>query len=270
MRKQNQEKRLQSFYFQHPLQWGIATAMLIGFCWSTSSTAYGAKKHPLTPAVKVAKRSLKAAKKVDAFTANFSKWEMVGGKLLPKSSMAMKWRAKPLSVYFKFQDIHKGREVIYVEGENDGNLLVHEAGIKSIVGTLSFDPTAKRVMSETRYPITRSGLTKMVEGVIEQWEKEMDYGDVKVRYYKDAKLNGRACRVVETFHPTRRKEFAFYKTRLYIDAKTILPICVQQYGFPTSEGGKPPLVEEYQYSNIKTGVKLKDIDFDKENPAYGF
>ncbi len=229
-----------------------------------------AKKHPLTPAVKVAKRSLEEAQKVTAFTANFTKHEVVNGRLQPKSDMFMKWRAKPFSVYFKFINPNKGREVIYVEGKNNGNLLVHVTGIISFVGTLALSPTSDRVMAETRYPITNSGLVKMVEGVIKQWEKEMKYDETTVKYYKNAKLNGRPCRVIETSHSVKRKQFPFHMTRLYIDAKTILPLRVDQFGYPSRVGGTPPMIERYEYSNVNTNVDLKNIDFDKNNRAYGY
>ena len=53
-------------------------------------------------------------------------------------------------------------------------------------------------------------------------------------------------------------------TRLYIDNKTRLPIRVQQYGFPRKSGGKPPLIEEYTYSNVKRDKKIGDSDFTLE------
>lgn len=249
----------------------IITSLFIFFCGNGLLSAQEtATKSPINPAIKVAKRCLQETEKVEAFTASFLKQEVVDGKLQPQARMTMKWRAKPFSVYLKFVDPHEGREVIYVDGKNDGKLLVHVTGLKSIVGTLALEPTSDRVMAESRYPITNSGLTNMVKGVIAQWEKEREYGDIKVKYYKKAKLNGRPCRVIETSHSTNRKEFKFHMTRLYIDAKTILPVRVEQYGFPTQKGGKPPRIELYEYSSIKTDVKLNDIDFNTKNPAYDY
>ena len=70
--------------------------------------------------------------------------------------------------------------------------------------------------------------------------------------------------------PTPRREFKFHMTRLYIDKKTDFPIRVEQYGFPPRPGTKPPLLEEYTYSNIKVNSGLADLDFDIRNPKYNY
>jgi hypothetical protein len=59
-------------------------------------------------------------------------------------------------------------------------------------------------------------------------------------------------------------------TRLYLDAATKLPVRVQNYEFPARRGGKPELVEDYFYQNLRVNTGLKDIDFDTKNPLYRF
>ena len=47
-----------------------------------------------------------------------------------------------------------------------------------------------------------------------------------------------------------------------------LPVKAERYGWPRSAGEKPPLLEDYSYTNVKINQKLADADFD---PAtYGF
>jgi len=237
---------------------------------SKVKTVASTSRHPLAPALRVAERSLKAAKETEAFSGIFSKRENVNGVLTEKTHMQIKWRSTPFSVYMKFVEPHAGREVIYVDGKNEGNLLIHETGVKSLVGTLSFKPNSPRVMAEGRYPITEIGLVKLAEAVIAQWQTETKYGEIDVKYYKNAKLNGKPCRVIQTSHPRPRKQFKFQMTRLYIDAETSLPLRVEQYGFPTTAGGKSVLMEEYEYSQLDTKADLNDIDFDTRNPNYGY
>ena len=55
-----------------------------------------------------------------------------------------------------------------------------------------------------------------------------------------------------------------------MDDVTGLPVRVQQFGFPRKPGAKPPLIEDYTFSNIRTNVRLTDADFDRTNAKYAF
>ena len=228
------------------------------------------KTHPLVPALQHAKAAGKAAEALTDFQAVFSKREVVRGRLQPPQTMRIKLRRKPFSVYLNFIKPHEGREVIYVDGRNRGHILAHETGLKSVVGTVSLPPTSPRALEGSKHPITQIGLRTMVQTVIAQWERETKYGEINVQYYPNARLGNVLCRVIESTHPRPRKQFPYYMTRLYIDKKSGLPVRVEQYGFPRRAGERPPLMEEYTYSAIKTNVGLKGIDFDTRNPKYGF
>jgi hypothetical protein len=232
--------------------------------------AQDATPHPLDPAIRVAKESRRALDGVTDFQAVFSKQEIVGERLQPPETMFVKLRRKPFSVYFKFLRPHAGREVLYVDGLNDGNILAHESGIASLVGTVSIAVDSPRAMQGSRHPITMMGMTTMVDTVLAQWEEETKYGESEVKYFPNAKLQEMECKVVQTSHPVPRKEFKFHMTRLYIDRKTNLPVRVEQYGFPARPGEKPPLVEQYTYSQLKLNNGFDDRDFDPRNPQYAF
>lgn len=225
--------------------------------------------HPLVPALKLANESRAAAEKVEDYTCNFYKRELIGGQMIPQT-MQMKLRHKPFSVYLKYQNPHPGREVLFVEGANGNKLLAHEEGFKGLAGTLALPPTGPDAMQETRYPLTQIGIRNMLDTVIAQWELEGQFGEVDVKYYPQAKIGELACKAIETSHPTPRKQFKFHKTRLYLDRETSLPVALEQYAWPPQPGGQPLLVEFYNYLQLKTNVGLRDMDFDPRNPAYRF
>ena len=235
---------------------------------SVSASAEAAQ-HPLEPALQIARESLEAAEAVKDFEAAFSKRDVINGRVFAHT-MTVKYRAEPFSVYMRFAEPHEGREVIYVQGENENKLLVHETGLIGLVGTLEIDPLSQQAMSESRHPITNMGMKPLAEGVIKQWENELKYGEIEVKYYPNAKVRGMECKVIESSHPQPRRQFPFQKTRLFIDKATNLPVRVEQYGFPTTAGQKPPLLEEYTYWNVRGNVGLTDRDFDPENPKYGY
>jgi Protein of unknown function (DUF1571) len=226
--------------------------------------------HPLYLPLQEAYKAREALTSVKDYEAVFVKREQIGRKLM-KTTMNLKLRQEPFSVYLKFVDANAGREVIYVEGRNNNQLQVHEAGLKSLVGTLSLPPTGPDVMSGNRYPVTKIGLKTMLDTVIKQWEDEGKFGEVKTQKYPNAKLpSGEECIAYESLHPTPRNQFKFHITRLWIDKQSGLAIRVEQIGFPQRNDKTPPVSEEYTYSNVKTNVKLSDQDFDIRNPNYTF
>ena len=226
-------------------------------------------EHPLAPALQHARTCLEKAEAMKGYECLFAKKEVVGSETISQT-MKMKIRQEPFSVYMLFQEPHEGREVIYVEGKNNGNLLVHETGLASLIGTLELVPDSSQVMAENRYPITKAGMARMVETVIEQWESETKYGETEVKYFEDAKVGEYKCRVIESTHPQPRKQFKFHMTRLWIDEKSGLAVRVQQFGFPKKKDARPPVIEDYTFSEIKPEVRLTDRDFDKENPSYNY
>ncbi|MDG1895933.1 MAG: DUF1571 domain-containing protein [Fuerstiella sp.] len=227
------------------------------------------KDHPLQPAIQYAESCLDKIEAIPGYEAVFFKQEVVGTSLI-KQKTRIKIRHEPFSVYLYFENPHEGREVLYVEGQNKGNLLAHEAGFLSVVGTMELVPTESTAMSENRYPITMAGIGNLVKAVIEQWREEVKFGESEVKYYKDARLGKMTCRVIECSHPRPRRQFRFQKTRLWVDDATGLPVRVQQYGFPKTAGAKSPLVEDYTFSDIRTNVRLTDADFDQVNTKYAF
>ena len=230
-------------------------------------------EHPLVKAIEHAQSSMKAVEAAEDYQAEFSKRDFVNGQFHAHTTL-LKFRAEPMSAYLKFRQPHAGREVIYVRGKNDGNLLAHETGVLSFIGTVALLPTSARAMSESKHPITEIGMAKLVKGLIDRWEAERKYGECEVKYFPAAqheKLFGkREHLVVQVVHPRPRKQFEFHESRLWIDLESNLPVRVAHWGFPAKPGDKPPLMEEYTYRNVQLNVGLKDIDFDVNNPKYGF
>lgn len=243
-----------------------AVALPLTFGDETANTA---TEHPLAPALRHAKTCLERVYEMPGYECAFAKKEVVGKHLITQT-MRMKIRHDPFSVYMYFDEPNAGREVIFVTGKNNNNLLVHESGFKSLIGTLELAPDGGQAMAENRYPITKAGIGKMLESIIEQWEEESKYGETDVKYFEDAKVEDMKCRVIESSHPQPRRQFKFQMTRLWIEEKSGLPVRVQQFGFPTKKDTKPPMIEDYTFSNIKAEIRLTDRDFDTKNPSYNY
>lgn len=258
---------------------GLLAAGSVGLLGGVASAAdtrlaavvAGAKRsrHALAPSLQLASETLQRLDEVKDYTTTFFKHENVrGGKVI--HNMTLKVREAPFSVYIGFLKPHSGREVIYVAGRNGGNLLAHGVGIEKVAGTLSIPPNSAKALEESRYPITRIGMRNMVTSIATQWGNDLKYDDLQVKYYPNAKVGDVSCRVFESTHARRQQGVLFYRSRLYITHDTELPVRVEQFGFPSGTGVRPPMIEQYTYMDLKTNVGLGDNDFSTSNPAYDF
>jgi hypothetical protein len=224
--------------------------------------------HVLMPAFKLAVAGLESLGKVKDYEALFVRKELVEGAVVT-SQIAIKLRHEPFSVYLKFIEPNAGREVIYVEGKNDGKLLVHETGFASLAGTLSLDPKGSLAMNGNRYPITMIGLKLMTETVIEKWLAVKNEKDLKVNIYPNATVGDLSCKVAESVLAKPVEGMPQQTCRLYFEKATGYPVRLQSLAFPKN-GEKAETVEDYFYSKLKANAGLTDKDFDVENPTYGF
>lgn len=230
-------------------------------------------EHPLQPALTWAKAGLAEydAKVKDCATL-LVKRERLNGRLTGPEYMNVKVRREPFSVYIEYLKPQKlqGREVIYVEGKNNGDCLAHGTGFQKMLGTLNVSPTGSLASRFSRYPLTSVGIANLVERLIEVAEKDVQQGECQVKYHQNVKIQGRPCFCIQVMHPNQRPYFTFYKAMIYVDRETNLPIRYESYYWPSRPGGAPILLEEYTYLNMKFNVGLSDIDFSVNNPKYDF
>ena len=97
-------------------------------------------------------------RRIPGYTATLIKQERIGSTLAEEVSLEIKVRHDPFSVYMKWLTVDPGKEILYVDGTNDGNLLVRLGGFKGrILPVSAFDPS-RTVLGESRYPITKVGI----------------------------------------------------------------------------------------------------------------
>ena len=155
--------------------------------------------HVLIPALRTALAAQDAVKLLKDYEATFTKTEQVGRKTVT-AKLQTKVRHAPFSVYIKYLDTHAGREAIYVAGKNSNQVVVHDTGIASLVGTLNLDPTSSTAMDENRYPITRAGMQNMVETVMNIWlaQAKQNATGITVNNYPNSKIGDQSCHTIET------------------------------------------------------------------------
>ncbi|MCO8122303.1 DUF1571 domain-containing protein [Stieleria sp. TO1_6] len=238
--------------------------------------------HPIDPALELAKECLEHSQtNVDDYNALFVKRCRVEGVMPELQFAKLKIRNRkfesdgslraPMSVYLNYLKPSSltGREVIWVENANDGNLIVHESGFKGLVN-VTLDPHGYLAMRNQRYPITEIGIERLLEKLIATAHRDRQHGECELKFFESVKVGKTDCRMFEVKHPVKRDHFDFYRARVYFDKELNLPIRYESSTWPETPGGEPVLQEEYAYLMLKTNVGMSDNDFDIANPDYDF
>jgi hypothetical protein len=242
-------------------------------------------EHPLDPALKYAEEGLvRIQREVKDYEAILVKRERIKGVLNEYEYMYAKIRNRkeengkivtPLSVYLNFQKPRSvaGREVIWVEGANNGKLCAHEGGLLGKLPAVWLDPNGAMAMRGNLYPISDVGLENLVAKLVERGtrEKKADLAGkaTTVEVKRGAKLNNRACTLLRIEHPVNLG-FEFQLAQIFIDEELNLPVRYVAYGWPQPGEKGEMILEEYNYTNIKLNIGLTDADFEPANPNYRF
>ncbi len=242
-----------------------------------------AAKPPLERALDIARGGLEHSRaNVNDYTALMVKRERIGDTLGGHEFMYAKVRnrkivngeiVQPLSVYLNFlkPSSVKGREVIYVENQNEGNLIAHEGGFKGkFLPTVTIPPDGMLAMRGQRYPMTEIGVENLIVKLIERGERAARFPDVQCEFRKNARVQDRTCTVLQVTQPTKRPESDFYQAQVFIDDAINIPIRYIAYDWPATADAPLQVIEEYNYLNLKVNVGLTDADFDPNNPDYNF
>ena len=222
---------------------------------------------------------------IDDYTCTFVKRELVNGRDEGYQQIKAKVRNRkvvdgkvvvPFSVYMKFvkPSSMRGREVLYVEGANNGKLLGKEGGTKGrFLPAVWLPPDCKFAMKGQRYDITEFGLENLTQRLIDRGGAETQIDVCQVKYQAGAKVAGRPCRFLEVRRdqPKAVDDGAMnvFLVRVFTDEQLNIPIRYVAYDWP-KDGASPQVIEEYSYLDLKVNVGLSDDDFDHKNPDYGF
>jgi hypothetical protein len=249
---------------------------------SLAADAPPPEEDPLRASLRIAYDAQKRMQEsIQDYTCFLTRRERVDGRLIDHETMFVKIRhsqkqgdraVEPFSVYVRFlsPDRVKGREVIYVEGRNDGKIIVRNGGTRFAHITTSLMPDSPAAMQHTRYPVSEIGMLNLARRLIENGERELIANACQTKLVRGARVNGRPCTVIQVAHTTRQSELQYKTARILIDDELVVPIHYSAYDWPEKAGDAPILLEEYTYTDIKLNVGLTDWDFDHRNEAYQF
>lgn len=207
---------------------------------------------------------------VSDYSARFIQHEQVDGVLGDENHIHLKVRHAPLSVYMGWIEPYEGREVIYVDGRDDNRLLAHAGGWKRLlVPMVRLDPFGRQAMKTSRHPITEIGIAYLTDQLLEDRLIEKSIPTVEVTMNEESDQDGRTCWRFEHLH-TVADGTEYGKVIFHVDQELGIPVSCQTFDWPSEAGEQGALLESYYYGDLQLEAGLTDLDFDSENPEYGF
>jgi hypothetical protein len=266
----------------HRLHLGIVGVGLTGLAWTLLGSGVDGQTPPPNPPgqpnslgaaalppldqaiawMHEAKRNYSAVKD---YTCTLISRENIKGRLKEENVIQMKFRAAPFSVYMRWLGPAElqNQEVAYVAGQNKNQMRVHSKGILKIAGFVSVDVNDPRVMEHSRHMINEAGMGHMIDQTIANWNNERKINRSEVRF-AEYDYDKRRCIRIENVRPERIPGLYAYRSVIYLDKESKLPIRNESYDWPRP-GGNPTgdLLESYSYVNLHFNVGLTDRDFAK-------
>ncbi len=240
----------------------LACLLALGLLVWWPQTANGASADEILKLLSLAEKSYAG---VTDYTSVFVSRERIGGTLRPPETIQLKFQ-RPFKVYMKWvEGPSKGREALYVSGANDGKFLIHQQGGIQGLFTAALEPTDRRVMEESRHPVTDVGIGRLLEIVGTNARRGVQAGDLRVveRGYGD--VAGRRVRQFEVILVRdARAGYYCYRVLLAFDEENHLPIRIVVYDW------NDQIVEEYTHTQLQLNPGLSGRDFDPDNREYGF
>jgi hypothetical protein len=194
----------------------------------------------------------------------FLRDEVIDGKM-HQNVLRLKVRHEPFSVLMEWLDpaMKRGRKVAWVEGKNEGKMLVRQ------LITLKLDPIESIRKKESRHTIQESGIRNLITRYREAWEREaelnltsMTLDEREVRVSLPQRDFRHECLCVTSRHPPQtRGQFQYFYVKLYFDKGTGWPIKTEVFDWPSNAHPDGQLLERYIYLDVKTNLGLKDADF---------
>ncbi|TWU34305.1 DUF1571 domain-containing protein [Novipirellula artificiosorum] len=237
--------------------------------------------HPLASTIRFAKsHSQYIREAVQDYSCSIAKRERIDGELQPYHYIRAKVRCgqrqqdrlvEPMAVFLQYRAPKhlKDRRVLYIEGKNDGMMLVRKGGNVMKYLQLTVDPDSRSARRDSNYPITDFGLDRVIDRLVGQAEKDIENdptaSNTQVSYFRNAKVKDRVCTHIRVTHPASGDGFGFHTANLYIDDELHVPIRLVVHGWPTRADEPPPLNEEYNYMNLRLNVGLTDADFSESH-----
>lgn len=202
---------------------------------------------------------------VKDYACTLVKRESVRGVLHDENVIDFRMRTQPMSVHMRWLGPRKlqNQEVYFVLGRNNNKMRVKGHGIQKIAGFVSIDPNDPRVLEHSRHTIYEAGIGNLIEQTLQHWTNEARFNKTQVKV-AEYTFDKRACYRIECTRTERRPEYYCYRSVLYIDKESKIPVRNENYDWPRPGGpAEGELLEVFNYIGLRFNLGLGDAEFNR-------
>jgi len=218
------------------------------------------------------------------YEAKFHRQERIGGEMQTAENMKIKVRHQPFSVYMKWLDVDRGREVLYVAEKNEGKMLFHYGGWKArFLPVLKLDPHGSLANSGSRHPITEAGILELVKRLIKDRRRDIECGVGYDCFVTEQSIHERDCVCfdIQYDHSMSDTPSEVYRRSItFFDKEFSIPVEIKNFTWlgedanadDMDEAAKDELtlIEHYSFTDIAWEAGFTDEDFSHKNRKYRF
>ncbi len=208
--------------------------------------------------------------KTSDYSAHFRRQERINGELLDPQAMNLKVRHAPFSLYMKWTEGDRGRQLIFTQGQNDDKVLVQPGGVAGrLTGTIAMVPDDARILAESRYPATCAGILELTKIILNYHESNLKLATGVTSEMRDGEsFDNRPCFLTTLVYDNPTINPHYYKSLILIDKELSIPVCVRNYTWiegqaPAAEN-EESLLEHYSFTDLQINTQLSDNDFSKQ------
>jgi outer membrane lipoprotein-sorting protein len=132
------------------------------------------------------------------YTMTIVSQEWRGDDMAPTETILAKW-ARPLKIYYKrLTGPHVGREILFVDGWNDGKLKV-SVHAWPVNFEVNVSPHGSLAMTGAKHPIDESSLIYLVDMVLENFRRADERGEARAEDLGPETVLDRPCRRIKVW-----------------------------------------------------------------------
>ena len=192
---------------------------------------------------------------VESYRAIFHKQERVDGRLLPEETIRLKFM-RPRLIHMRWiRRPFSGREVVYIEGQNENRIRVREGGLLGII-PVNLNPHGGMAMKGNRHSIVEAGIESLVARIAENVRRGKAAGELEAHERGEEVVYGRrTARVEGVFPKNGAGKYYCRRAVLSFDLGLKVPIRAEIYDWDES------LLESYGFEELALNAGLVAADF---------
>ena len=210
--------------------------------------------------------------RVHDYVCDFTKQELLGGRLTPDQVAEAKLREGPFSVYMHItKNAGRARRLLYVKDRIVKNgrqhVLVEPQGpiARLLVNSVHRPVDGRDARRASRRLISEFGFARSLDLLIKYADLSQDKDRLDVRYVGEGTIDGRPTHVLERWLPIDDDNYPWPDARviIHMDQEWNLPVACYSYADLECK----TLLGKYMYTDVHLNVGLQDADFDPQ--TYG-